>query len=304
VHRVLRIHNRFLRNRFEEKVEMYLDQSKPGYKKNFEYLFCGADPDMPEEFYSILEKGCRPVRETAESNSSPFPGLYNSVLTADLYRINTFLNSQKGNTDLTVEHQKYLKRINTGKILVCKVIIVQPQQDPVNPHFDAKKKVSEIFRTQPIAKPLLDNPEIIVSYRDKIGDDSSKHRLWFIHDHTLILPEYLIYFNYETKEETQSIQSCYIGNTLLTLNSPGLSFHQPAEDKQGDSKVDHSFRQRVNEIKAKYSEYKMAGTLLVHPSQRVSKCAVSQLRRILQVRIGEPQDRYTQLFHFLREPNN
>ena len=41
VHKVTRIHNRFLRNRFEEALESSTDTSDPGYKKNLEYLFHG-----------------------------------------------------------------------------------------------------------------------------------------------------------------------------------------------------------------------------------------------------------------------
>lgn len=42
--RVTRIHNRFLRNRFEEKLEQLVDLSDNSYKRNLEYLFYGVDP--------------------------------------------------------------------------------------------------------------------------------------------------------------------------------------------------------------------------------------------------------------------
>lgn len=44
VTRVTRIHNRFLRNRFEEKLEQLVDLSDNSYKRNLEYLFYGVDP--------------------------------------------------------------------------------------------------------------------------------------------------------------------------------------------------------------------------------------------------------------------
>ena len=44
VTRVTRIHNRFLRNRFEEKLEMLVDLSDNQYKRSLEYLFYGVNP--------------------------------------------------------------------------------------------------------------------------------------------------------------------------------------------------------------------------------------------------------------------
>lgn len=41
VTRVIRIHNRFLRNKFEEKTESLIDISNNFYKKYLDYLFYG-----------------------------------------------------------------------------------------------------------------------------------------------------------------------------------------------------------------------------------------------------------------------
>ena len=42
--RVIRIHNRFLRNRFEETLEQITDIASAQYKKSIDYLFYGVDP--------------------------------------------------------------------------------------------------------------------------------------------------------------------------------------------------------------------------------------------------------------------
>ena len=47
IRRVIRIHNRFLRNKFEEKMESLVDVSNTNYKKSLEYLFFGLDPNSP-----------------------------------------------------------------------------------------------------------------------------------------------------------------------------------------------------------------------------------------------------------------
>jgi hypothetical protein len=44
VTRVTRIHNRFLRNRFEEHLESMVDISDPTYKRSLEYLVCPQSP--------------------------------------------------------------------------------------------------------------------------------------------------------------------------------------------------------------------------------------------------------------------
>ena len=59
VKRVVRIHNRFLRNKFEEKLESLVDVTNNNYKKSLEYLFYGIDPKAPQEIFHILEEGFR-----------------------------------------------------------------------------------------------------------------------------------------------------------------------------------------------------------------------------------------------------
>jgi hypothetical protein len=66
VTRVTRIHNRFLRNRFEEKLEQLVDLSSDSYKRKLEYLFYGIDPKLPTEIFRAMEEGFRPVHEYAK----------------------------------------------------------------------------------------------------------------------------------------------------------------------------------------------------------------------------------------------
>ena len=44
VTRVTRVHNRYLRNRFEERLENLVDMSDSSYKRSLEYLFFGENP--------------------------------------------------------------------------------------------------------------------------------------------------------------------------------------------------------------------------------------------------------------------
>lgn len=47
IKRVVRIHNRFLKNKFEEKMEMLADITNVNSRKQLEYLFYGLDPNIP-----------------------------------------------------------------------------------------------------------------------------------------------------------------------------------------------------------------------------------------------------------------
>ena len=93
VRRVVRIHNRFLRNKFEEKMETLVDVSNTNYKKSLEYLFYGVDPLFPNEIYNVIEEGFRPYNDCMQIGLCGFTPLVNSILGADSARIAHYLRS-------------------------------------------------------------------------------------------------------------------------------------------------------------------------------------------------------------------
>ena len=90
VTKVTRIHNRFLRNRFEDKLEKMIDLSDQSYKKSLEYLFYGVDPELENEIPRAMEEGFRTEAEYKSLGMAHFIGLVNSVVSADTARINHF----------------------------------------------------------------------------------------------------------------------------------------------------------------------------------------------------------------------
>ena len=48
-----------MRNKFEEKTEIFQEYSNFNYKKCLEYLFYGVDPKVPNEINYIIEDGFR-----------------------------------------------------------------------------------------------------------------------------------------------------------------------------------------------------------------------------------------------------
>ena len=59
IKRVIRIHNRFLKNKFEEKMEVLTDLTSVSTRKQLEYLFYGIDPNIPSELEHVIEEGFR-----------------------------------------------------------------------------------------------------------------------------------------------------------------------------------------------------------------------------------------------------
>jgi len=60
VSRVIRIHNRFLRNQFDEKTEAFQDFEEFDYRKCLEYLFYAEDPAQKNEAHNVMLNGFRP----------------------------------------------------------------------------------------------------------------------------------------------------------------------------------------------------------------------------------------------------
>ena len=94
--RVTRLHNRFLRNRFEEKLEQLIDLSDASYKKSLEYLFYGVDPKLPNEIFRAMEEGFRGASDYQGLGMQHCVALVNSISSAETPRINQFLHAEDG----------------------------------------------------------------------------------------------------------------------------------------------------------------------------------------------------------------
>jgi hypothetical protein len=111
---------------------------------------------------------------------------------------------------------------------------------------------SENYKNYPLDASLLAGDNVATS-RDALEDP--KHKVWFIHDHTVVLPEYLIYFDYETKPELEPLQkldSFYMGERLLTSMDPELRFAKPYNDKESLESIEHALKVSVKEIKKRH----------------------------------------------------
>lgn len=131
VTKVTRIHNRFLRCRFEEKLDSLVDTSNSAYKRNLEYLFYGLDSSAPNELSRIMEEGFRTPEEYKDMNLPGCITLANSVQTAELARLR----------ELGDQSEKIFQL--SGQLLICKVYIGDSAEDIRMPIYKSRMTVSE-----------------------------------------------------------------------------------------------------------------------------------------------------------------
>ena len=97
---------------------------------------------------------------------------------------------------MTVE--RGLVQIPSGQLLVCKIFLQKCTHDVHTPYFNPSLSASEIWRASPV--DLKNNQQVQSVYRIKESDP--KQRMWFVLDHALALPEYLVEFDYITNPKS------------------------------------------------------------------------------------------------------
>ena len=120
VHRVTRIHNRFLRNRFDLNMEKISRKRKirvasadSSGKRNLEYLFFGEDPRLNRmsgagnELLRVPERGFRTAKEFRLLGMDESVTLSNSVSEAHLPSIRSFLSDSAIGTFQNIDKLKY-----------------------------------------------------------------------------------------------------------------------------------------------------------------------------------------------------
>eukprot|EP00756_Hemistasia_phaeocysticola_P022288 Hpha_TRINITY_DN15823_c2_g1::TRINITY_DN15823_c2_g1_i1::g.189078::m.189078 len=207
--KVTRIHNRFLRNRFEDRLDQLVDTSNPAYKKALEYLFYGEDPELAGELTSAIEEGFRPPSEYESASKDAGVPLSNSVFICEqarllnLYRQGVIGNHSMPNQPTQPVVKRGVVEAETGQQgLVGRLLITKVFLGKCMPEREQSPKEST---GPPSFEPILASAQSPASYRVKRRDYSSscgsvyrvkqgdaKQRVWFCFDHYLILPEYLV----------------------------------------------------------------------------------------------------------------
>ncbi|XP_026921633.2 leucine-rich repeat-containing protein 9 isoform X3 [Acinonyx jubatus] len=191
VKRIIKVNNRILRLKFEEKLQKFLDNEdmhdSESYRKMLECLFYVFDPEVTvkkKHLLQILEKGFK----DSETNKLPLRKeaviLANSLSMCECPRIE-FLQ------------QKYKDEKNS------------PEQ--------------ELFRHDSITG-------------QRNCDCSIRQCKWFVFDHDLVLPEYIVEFEYITMVKPHSLFSSF-NNVILEESKKNSEGSLLSQDLQFDDEV-------------------------------------------------------------------
>ncbi|KAL8168768.1 UNVERIFIED_CONTAM: hypothetical protein K2H54_016478 [Gekko kuhli] len=218
VNRVIRVHNRILKMKFEERFQSFLEEEDIGdstnYKKRLEYLFYVLNPGVPlkkKQLIQILEEGFGDARKV--SGSEEAISLSNSLSICECPRIEHFQRQAKSKGD-------FEESFKPGKLIISKVFLRNSVQargtEPITQaNFPG---VSSVYRPRGLPPNTasatgngtgasLEKPkvsEVCSSLEFRNCDCSFRQCEWFVFDHDLVLPEYVVEFEFITlvKEET------------------------------------------------------------------------------------------------------
>ncbi|GFR51283.1 hypothetical protein Agub_g13641 [Astrephomene gubernaculifera] len=230
---VTRIHNRWLRSRFESALgALQIDTSDPSHKRSLEYLFLGEHPGLPGLLDMAVEEGLPDAAQLAAQGLDGAVVLSNSVFLADRLRLAAALDPcAPAATAAAGGHSSRTHGSSTagaaaaaassasssgasnglsdnsrsrGRLMIVKAYLGRSAQDmSVNVSSalptklygkDGKLSYNAMVEGGQRIMPAA-WPEADAVYRVRPGD--MKQKLWYVFNNVLVLPEYLVDFTYE-----------------------------------------------------------------------------------------------------------
>lgn len=199
IHHIFRIHNRILRSRFEKKLvrvtegplgEYYPRTKNIAHKKLLEYLFWIWDPEMPGgsmEPLRIPEEGFMDAETYTMLGRDGAVPLSNSVSLSDRHRMDSLMKQRLSNPSADACPFRF------GQLIVAKTYLGKSAT-----YTDNKRVTSSNYhKTDSVFKPR--KKCISESDHSSSCECSSRQCEWYVFDHELVLPEYIIEFEYITK---------------------------------------------------------------------------------------------------------
>ncbi|XP_035023864.2 leucine-rich repeat-containing protein 9 isoform X1 [Hippoglossus stenolepis] len=212
VDRVIRIFNSALRFRFEDKLhsllvsEDTLINSHRIYRNRLDHLFYAADPEKNcemEEILCILEEGFKSAGQYKTFGKECGIPLSNSLSVTEQPRIEHTLR-QASQPDSKYSEDPVPFR--HGQIIISKVYVGHSiplrEENPVDKI--SLRRVCSVYRNVDTKLRSATSDERPRSSRTHTGPECSpRRRQWFVFDHELVLPKYLVYFQYVTRKQEQ-----------------------------------------------------------------------------------------------------
>nr|XP_046268045.1 leucine-rich repeat-containing protein 9 isoform X2 [Scatophagus argus] len=207
INRVIRIHNSALRLRFEDKLHSLLASEESAtfsqrYRRRLEHLFYIPDPEKnneKEEILCILEEGFKTAEQCKASERGAAIPLSNSLSVTEQPRIEHALRqASRGHS----WHSKDTIPFRHSQIIVSKVFVGHSVPMKLGEPVDRSSypRAYSVYCSVD-TKHTTERP---CSSKTHGGPEcSARRRQWFVFDHELVLPEYIIYFEYTAGHQEQ-----------------------------------------------------------------------------------------------------
>ena len=103
----------------------------------------------------VIEEGFRTPAEAKKLGLCPYTPLANTLQSADLPRLTSYLKSKKneekfGRTFIKKRNLGEVVTYPTGSMLICKVLVLKHSLDPNHPSYDPSQSPIEALQTQPV----------------------------------------------------------------------------------------------------------------------------------------------------------
>uniref|UniRef100_A0A8C8RA21 Leucine rich repeat containing 9 n=1 Tax=Pelusios castaneus TaxID=367368 RepID=A0A8C8RA21_9SAUR len=233
INRIIRVHNRILRMIFEEKFQMFLDKEvlseTENYRKMLECLFYVFDPNLPvkkKQLLQVLENGFQTMDEHKLSRREEAVLLSNSLSICECPRIEFLQQQTKDGSKNSSELEEPFK---LGKLIIAKVCLG---------HSVPAREKDFISRVNyPGANSVFRPREQLYSSMEHRNCDCSHRQCeWFVFDHELVLPEYVVEFEYITLVKVQSLFST-LSNVIVEEGKKDTEGFILSRDLQRDDEV-------------------------------------------------------------------
>uniref|UniRef100_A0A669B307 Leucine rich repeat containing 9 n=1 Tax=Oreochromis niloticus TaxID=8128 RepID=A0A669B307_ORENI len=183
VDRVICIHNSALRLCFEDKIHSLLaseDLSSQNYRRQLEYLFYVVDPEKCEkdETLQILQEG---FKTTEQQKVCVLPERMHSLLS------HIFI-------PLTI---RGVIEVIVSKVFVGKSMPIRDGEPVDRSNYPGVYSVYRSVETK--HRSAMKRPGSTKTHADL--ESSPRRRQWFVFDRELVLPEYIIYYEYITQDK-------------------------------------------------------------------------------------------------------
>ncbi|XP_009668984.2 leucine-rich repeat-containing protein 9 [Struthio camelus] len=215
INRIFRVHNQILRLKFEEKFQMFVEKevfsAAENYKENVDYLFYVFNPELPvkeKQMLQMLEEGVQSLEVHTLPNTKEALLLCNSLSICECPRIEFLKRQAKAEGKKSSDSAESFKH---GKVVIAKVFlghsvpacamspICQGNYPEANSVFRPWKCLGSDTSTS--------DSETRSSLKQRRCDCRLRQREWFVFDHELVLPEYVVEFEYVTRVKDQSLFS-------------------------------------------------------------------------------------------------